>query len=63
MALIILAVLFQVGNQDFFNTAAEQKAAGYKWVELAECRQVTPSLPAITIDTVLGERVCYKLKK
>lgn len=61
MGFIILALLFSIGNNDFFVKAAEQKAAGYKWYELAECRQVEQGLPAITVDTVKGERVCYKL--
>ena len=40
---------------------AEQKAAGFKWYNLPECRVVTEGLPAITIDSVKGKRVCYKL--
>ena len=63
MALIILALLFSVGNKDFFDTAQAQKAAGYKWLELPECRVVTDNLPAITIDSVKGKKVCYKLAK
>ncbi len=63
MALIILALLFSVGNKDFFDTATAQKAQGYTWHELAKCRVVTEGLPAITIDSVKGKRVCYKLKK
>ena len=63
MALIILALLFSVGNKDFFDTAQAQKAAGYIWHELPECRVVTDDLPAITIDSVKGKKVCYKLAK
>lgn len=61
MALIILSILFTIGNKDFMDTAQAQKAAGYKWHELKECRVVTEGLPAITIDSVKGKRVCYKL--
>ncbi len=61
MALIVLALLFSIDNKEFHNTVAEQKAAGYKWYNLAECRVVTDGLPAITIDSVKGKRVCYKL--
>ena len=61
MGLIILAVLFSIGNNDFMSTAETQKKAGFKWYALPECRQVTPDVPAITIDSVKGERVCYKL--
>jgi hypothetical protein len=61
MGLILLAILFSVDNAEFNKTVAEQKAAGFKWYELPECRQVTPDLPAITVDSVKGKRVCYKL--
>ena len=63
MAYIILALLFTTGNSEFFNTVEAQKAEGYKWSELKECRVVTDGLPAITIDSVKGKRVCYKLQK
>ena len=42
-------------------TAEEQKKAGFKWYNLPECRIVTEGIPAITIDSVKGKRVCYKL--
>jgi len=61
MGLIILAVLFSIGNNDFMSTAETQRQAGFKWYALPECRQVVKDLPAITIDSVKGERVCYKL--
>ena len=63
MALIVLSLLFTAGNKDFFDTVDAQKAAGYKWKELPECRVVIKDLPAITIDSVKGKRVCYKLEK
>ena len=37
------------------------KAAGFKWYNLPECRVVQEDTPAITIDSVKGKRVCYKL--
>jgi hypothetical protein len=61
MALLVLALLFSVDNADFHRTVDAQKAAGYKWFELPECRVVTEGLPAITVDSVKGKRVCYKL--
>jgi hypothetical protein len=61
MALLVLALLFSVDNADFHRTVDAQKAAGYKWFELPECRVVTDGLPAITVDSVKGKRVCYKL--
>jgi hypothetical protein len=63
MALLILSLLFTAGNKDFFDAVDAQKAAGYKWKELPECRIVTEGLPAITVDSVKGKRVCYKLEK
>jgi len=63
MALIVLALLFSVDNAEFNRTVDVQKAAGYKWFELPECRVVTEGLPAITVDSVKGKRVCYKLAK
>ena len=61
MGLIILVALFSIGNNDFMSTAETQRQAGFKWYALPECRQVVKDLPAITIDTVQGEKVCYKL--
>ena len=61
MALLVLALLFSVDNADFHRTVDAQKQAGYKWFELPECRTVTEGLPAITVDSVKGKRVCYKL--
>jgi hypothetical protein len=63
MALIVLALLFSVDNAEFNRTVDAQKEAGYKWFELPECRVVTEGLPAITVDSVKGKRVCYKLAK
>ena len=34
MGLLILAVLFTIGNKDFFDTVAVQKAEGYEWREV-----------------------------
>ena len=61
MGLIILTILFSVGNNEFMDTAEIQKQAGFKWYALPECRVVQEDTPAITIDSVKGKRVCYKL--
>lgn len=61
MGLALVAILFAIGNKDFMDTATEQRAAGFKWHELEECRQVNKELPAITIDSINGKKVCYKL--
>lgn len=61
MVLFIFAALFSIGNKDFFDTSTEQQKAGYSWHQLEQCRQVAEGLPAITLDTVNGSKVCYKL--
>jgi hypothetical protein len=61
MGLILLAILFSVDNSEFNRTVAAQKEAGFKWYNLPECRVVTEGIPAITVDSVKGKRVCYKL--
>jgi hypothetical protein len=48
---------------EFQRTVEKQRAEGYKWEQIP-CRQVTPNLPAITIDTPIGNKlVCNKLVK
>ena len=61
MALLVLALLFSVDNAEFHRTVEAQKQAGYKWHELEKCRIVKADVPAITIDSVQGKKVCYKL--
>jgi len=61
MGILLFIIAFSANNAEFNKTVAEQKAAGFRWYELPECRQVTPDLPAITVDSVKGKRVCYKL--
>ena len=48
---------------EFFRTVEKQRAEGYKWEQIP-CRQVTPGVPAITIDPPTGKKlVCNKLVK
>jgi len=48
---------------EFWRTVEQQRAEGYVWKEIP-CRQVTPGVPAITIDTPIGNKlVCNKLVK
>ncbi len=48
---------------EFQRTVEKQRAEGYKWKQIP-CRQVTPGLPAITIDPPTGKKlVCNKLIK
>ena len=61
MGILLLIIAFTANNAEFDKTVAAQKAAGFKWYNLPECRVVTEGLPALTIDSVKGKRVCYKL--
>jgi hypothetical protein len=62
MGLLFLVMLLSATSDSEFNrTVAAQKEAGFRWYNLPECRQVTPDVPAITIDSVQGQKVCYKL--
>jgi hypothetical protein len=48
---------------EFVRTVEKQRAEGYVWQQIP-CRQVTPGLPAITIDPPTGKKlVCNKLVK
>lgn len=60
---IALLALFGIDNKEFIDTASKQLKEGYSWKQI-ECREVTPGLPAITIDSPNGKSyVCNKLKK
>ena len=68
MKYLILLSLLALGacnaqTMEFWRTVEKQRAEGYKWKEIP-CRQVTPGVPAITIDTPTGKKlVCNKLAK
>lgn len=47
---------------EFTRTVDEQRAAGYKWKQIP-CRQVTPNVPALTLDTPGRKAVCNVLTK
>ena len=48
---------------EFWRTVEKQRAEGYTWKQIP-CRRVTPDVPAITIDTPIGNKlVCNKLVK
>ena len=50
-------------TMEFWRTVEKQRAEGYVWKEIP-CRQVTPGVPAITIDTPIGNKlVCNVLTK
>ena len=68
MKYLILTSLLALGacnaqTMEFVRTVEQQRAAGYEWKQIP-CRQVTPGLPAITIDPPTGKKlVCNKLVK
>jgi hypothetical protein len=65
---LILTSLLALGacnaqTMEYFRTVEQQRAEGYKWEQIP-CRQVTPGVPAITIDPPTGKKlVCNKLVK
>ena len=61
MGLLILAVLFTIGNKDFFDTVAVQKAEGYEWREVGKTK--ASGVPAITLKSNGEEYIIWKLKK
>jgi hypothetical protein len=68
MKYILISSLIVLGacssqQTEFFRTVEQQRADGYVWQQI-ECREVNPELPAITIDTPIGNKlVCNKLVK
>lgn len=68
MKYILIPSLIALGacssqQAEFLRTVEQQWADGYVWTQI-ECRQVNPELPAITIDTPIGNKlVCNKLAK
>jgi hypothetical protein len=68
MKYLILTSLLALGAcnaqfMEFQRTVEKQRAEGYKWKEIP-CRQVTPGVPAITIDPPTGKKlVCNRLVK
>jgi len=56
VVLLIGALLSACEHREFFDVAKEQMAQGYKWKEIP-CRQVTPDIPAITIDTPTNKKL------
>lgn len=60
---VAIMVAFFADNSEFMKTVEQQRAEGYTWQSI-DCRQVTPDLPALTIDTPTGKQlVCHKLQK
>lgn len=59
----ILLTLFGIDNKEFIDTSSKQIKEGNWWHSIP-CREVTPGIPAITIDSPNGKKyVCHKLKK
>jgi hypothetical protein len=61
LVLALTAALFAYDNKEFLETVEAQRADGFTWQQI-KCREVDPTLPAITITTPTGkELVCNKL--
>ncbi len=60
IAIAILA-MFGIENKEFIDTSSKQMKEGNWWYAIP-CREATPGLPAITIDSPNGKSyVCHKL--
>lgn len=60
--LILLLALFGIDNKEFIDTSSKQLKSGMSWHGIP-CREATPGLPAITIDSPNGKKyVCHKIK-
>lgn len=58
----VLVALFGYDNKEFIDTASKQLNEGMSWHGIP-CREATPGLPAITIDSPNGKSyVCHKIK-
>jgi hypothetical protein len=68
MKYILIPLLIVLGacssqQAEFWRTVEQQRADGYKWEQIP-CRQVTPGVQALTLDTPIGNKlVCNKLVK
>ena len=63
LGIFVVMTLWSIDNKQFLDTVDVQRADGFTWQQI-ECREVDPTLPAITIDTPTGKSlVCAKLTK
>jgi len=61
LVLATLFALFATDNAEFFKVVSQQKDEGYKWTYVGKSN---PSgTPAITVDSVNGSHIYYRLKK
>lgn len=62
MVVLAFLTLFVVDNAEFFRVAAEQKAEGYRWVEVG--KSVPSGTPAILIKPDnRNPYILYRLEK
>lgn len=58
----VLVALFGIDNKEFIDTSSKQLKEGMSWHSIP-CREATPGIPAITIDSPNGKSyVCHKIK-
>jgi hypothetical protein len=58
---IAIIAMFGIENKEFIDTSSKQINEGNWWYAIP-CREATPGLPAITIDSPNGKSyVCHKL--
>ena len=61
--IILMAFItaFVVDNADFLETTKQQQAEGYKWTYVG--KSIPSGTPAITVDSVNGSYIYYRLTK
>ena len=63
LGIFVVMALWANDNTEFLQTVELQRVDGFTWQQI-DCREVDPTLPAITITTPTGkELVCNKLTK
>ena len=58
---IALLAMFGIENKEFIDTSSKQLKEGLSWHAIP-CREATPGLPAITIDSPNGKN-CFQIQK
>lgn len=59
--LMAFVLAFAADNAEFMATAKQQQAEGYKWTKVG--KSVPSGTPAITVNSVNGSHIYYRLTK
>ena len=61
LVLATFLALFATDNAEFFKVVSQQKSEGYKWTYVG--KSIPSGTPAITVDSVNGSHIYYRLEK